>query len=93
MGLISQTIKRSQSAASADSSVENDTTAVDTPTKEIDWEERHFQICLALLGRTDIGTRGNTLNPNLRSIISTADEMVKRLIEHHKNAQNQDAES
>lgn len=57
--------------------------------KEIDWEERHFQICLALLARADIGLRGVTNNPRIPMIIRTADNMVevlKKRVDEQKNA-------
>ena len=50
--------------------------------KEIDWEERHFQICLALLSRTEIGLRGTTDDPKMSMIIKKADQMVELLKKH-----------
>ena len=52
--------------------------------KEIDWEERHFQICIALIARTDIGLRGATNSPRFKEIIRKADEMVSLLKEHNQ---------
>lgn len=52
--------------------------------KEIDWEERHFQICLALLSRTETGIKGSTIAPDMPMIIKRADRMVELLKEHHK---------
>lgn len=43
--------------------------------KEIDWEERHFQICLALLGNRP------TMNA---TIIRDADRVVQWLKKHHE---------
>ena len=54
--------------------------------KEIDWEERHFQICLALLSRTDIGVRGVTNDPKMPMIIKQADQMVELLKQHNQEA-------
>ncbi|MBD5315347.1 MAG: hypothetical protein HDS08_04210 [Bacteroides sp.] len=56
--------------------------------KEIDWEERHFQICLALLSRTDIGVRGVTNDPKMPMIIKQADKMVELLKAHHSELQD-----
>ena len=52
-------------------------------SKEIDWKERHFQICLALLSRADISSRGGSNDPQLPKIIKTADRMVELLKEHY----------
>lgn len=51
--------------------------------KSIDWNERHFQICLALLSRADISSRGGSNDPQLPKIIKTADRMVELLKEHY----------
>ena len=45
--------------------------------KEIDWEERHFQICLALLSNTTPHT-----SIAYKSIIKKADTMITCLKEH-----------
>lgn len=43
--------------------------------KEIDWEERHFQICLALLSS----------RPTMQAtIIRDADRVIQWLKEHHE---------
>lgn len=52
-------------------------------SKNIDWEERHFQICLALLSRPEIGVRGTTNDPQMPMIIKRADKMVELLKEHY----------
>ena len=44
--------------------------------KRIDWEERHFQICLALLSRTDLDRFGHQQPPKLTSTIAWADKMI-----------------
>ena len=60
--------------------------------KDIDWEERHFQICLALISRPDIYTLSqgcphtDDIIPSV--IISQADEMIEELKKHHEE-QNQ----
>ena len=55
--------------------------------KEIDWEERHFQICLALLSGSQIKDSGRVYNLGQmpRIVIETADKMVELLKEHHKD--------
>lgn len=51
--------------------------------KVIDWEERHFQICLALIARSDISnSHSNSVVPV--KIIKKADEMVEALKKHHE---------
>lgn len=91
MGLISKTILRDRAKAnsSSNSKLEKSAVADITPSrasKEIDWEERHFQICLALLSRTDVhsyhSNTVSTVKPNLSKIIKTADEMVELLKKH-----------
>lgn len=56
-------------------------------TKEIDWEERHFQICLALLGRTDVHSYHSgtvsSVDVSIPKVIKTADKMVEALKEHY----------
>lgn len=52
----------------------------------INWEERHFQICLALLSRTDIGVRGVINDPKMQVIIKQADKMVELLKQHNQEA-------
>ena len=63
-------------------------------SKQIDWEERHFQICLALLSRTDLhsfhSNTVSTVDPKLPAIIKTADRMVELLKEHNSKANNED---
>ena len=54
--------------------------------KEIDWEERHFQICLALI-------QGEASKPTMpsfpyNSIIKIADRMVEVLKKHSEEQQN-----
>ena len=55
--------------------------------KVIDWEERHFQICLALLSRAELHSYHSgtvsSVDPKLPKIIKTADRMVELLKEHH----------
>ncbi len=61
--------------------------------KEIDWEERHFQICLALLSRTETGIHGTTNDPQMPMIIKRADKMVELLKEHYMELLCQEAKS
>lgn len=51
--------------------------------KEIDWEERHFQICLAILSCPECGSDGHPDAPFLENTIEKADQMVE-LLKHHK---------
>ena len=51
-------------------------------SKRIDWEERHFQICLALLSRHTTDSYGFTERPDLKDTIATADRMVELLQQH-----------
>lgn len=52
-------------------------------TKEIDWEERHFQICLALISPADY------ISPV--KIIDRADRMVAALKKHLEEGENKDS--
>ena len=52
--------------------------------KRIDWEERHFQICLALLSRNSTDNYGFTEKPDLKDTIITADRMVELLQQHNQ---------
>ena len=56
--------------------------------KEIDGEERHFQICLALLSRADLHSyHSNTVSsvdPAPTKIIKLADKMIAALKEHRE---------
>lgn len=73
-----------------DSSNENKTDNISSllKEKEIDWEERHFQICLALLSRADLTSyHNNTVSTREiipSKIIKKADEMVEALKKHHE---------
>lgn len=65
----------------------NDSKSRKQDAKVIDWEERHFQICLALLSRADI-TSFHTSTVSTREIapakiIKDADRMVEALKCHH----------
>lgn len=51
----------------------------EAPRKGVDWEERHFQICLALLSRTDINSSTAT------TIIKRADRMIEVLKKHYED--------
>ena len=65
---------------------------IENNVKEIDWEERHFQICLALISRTDIDTHAQgfpetkAIDPS--RIIQQADKMIDALKKHNEE-QNQ----
>ena len=55
--------------------------------KKVDWEERHFQICLSLLSRTHLHSyHHNTVSTkevDPRQIIRKADEMMEELKKHY----------
>lgn len=52
--------------------------------KEIDWEERHFQICLAMLSCPVCNRHGYPDAPMLRDVVAQANKMVELL---KKNAE------
>lgn len=56
-------------------------------SKKVDWEERHFQICLSLLSRTHLHSyHHNTISTkevDPRQIIRKADEMMEELKKHY----------
>ena len=45
------------------------------------WEERHFQICIALLSRPNFNPYGNSTPVNFGDIINKADRMISLLQE------------
>lgn len=47
--------------------------------KEIDWEERHFQICLAILSCPVCNRHGHTDAPMVGTVINKANKMVELL--------------
>lgn len=52
--------------------------------KEIDkWEDRHFQVCLAIISRTETDMYGHTKSLNFQDIINKADRMVSLLKERY----------
>ena len=55
-----------------------------TPRKEIDWEERHFQICLAMLSCPVCNRHGHPDAPMLSNVVAQANKMVELL---KKNAE------
>lgn len=48
------------------------------------WNERHFQMCLAIISRTEIDMYGPTKSLNFQDIISKADRMVSLLQQREK---------
>lgn len=67
-----------------ESGVQDEETVKEQPAftaKEIDWEERFFQICLALIQSSNYGSKYF----NAGEIISRADIMVKVLKKHNEN--------
>lgn len=53
--------------------------------KEIDWEERYFQICLALIQRPDFSANHGSSLFSVKRIMSQADSMVEALKKHNEN--------
>lgn len=51
------------------------------PKELMKWNERHFQICLALISRPAFNPYGNAPSPNFDDIINKADRMVALLQE------------
>ena len=47
--------------------------------KEIDWEERHFQICLAMLSCPVCNRHGHPDAPMLHNVVSQANKIVELL--------------
>lgn len=54
------------------------------PKELTKWEERHFQICLALISRPTFNPYGNSTPVNFGDIINKADRMVALLQEHEE---------
>ena len=52
--------------------------------KEIDkWEDRHFQVCMAIISKTETDMYGHTKSLNFQDIITKADSMVSLLKERY----------
>lgn len=47
--------------------------------KEIDWEERHFRICLAILSCPVFNRHGHTDAPMLNDVVTRANKMIELL--------------
>ena len=43
------------------------------------WAEKHFQICLAIIGRTEVDAYGFTKPLNMDDVIKEADVFIKKL--------------
>lgn len=50
-------------------------------TEQEKWNERHFQICLALISRPTLDTFGYTRPVALQDVVSKADRLVNLLKE------------
>ena len=48
-------------------------------TKQQEWEDKFFQICLALLSRPTSRTQGFLSSPNLKEIVETSEDMIMLL--------------
>ena len=51
------------------------------PKELTQWNERHFQICLALISRPNFNPYGNSTPVNFGDIINKADRMISLLQE------------
>ena len=51
------------------------------PKELTKWNERHFQICLALISRPNFNPYGNSTPVNFGDIINKADRMISLLQE------------
>ena len=82
MGILSETLKKhkneSGSAVQSSDIAEEQIHAV-SAGKEIDWEERHFQICLAMLSCPVCNRHGLPDAPKLSTVIVQANKMVELL--------------
>ena len=47
------------------------------------WKDRHFQLCLAIISRTERDLYGHTKSLNLHDVIAKADRMVSLLKERY----------
>lgn len=54
------------------------------PKELTKWNERHFQICLALISRPVLNPYGNSSPLNIGDIINKADRMISLLQEHEE---------
>lgn len=54
------------------------------PKELTKWNERHFQICLALISRPVFNPYGNSSPLNFGDIINKADRMISLLKEHEE---------
>ena len=57
------------------------------------WDERHFQICLALIARPTISAYGSTPSINFGDIIKKADRMVNLLKEREQKLRTNDEQN
>ena len=48
------------------------------------WNERHFQLCLAIIARTETNMYGHTKSLDFPDIINKADRMVSLLQQREK---------
>lgn len=87
MGFINKTLKRTRmKAAEAEATTSGENT-LECEENVVDWEERHSQICLAMLSNPSIAKIASAHTES--SIIVRADAMVERLKAHYKeNPQN-----
>lgn len=82
MGYLNKTLKRVRTqAVEAEASASEENT-LECEESAVDWEERHFQICLAMLSNPSIAKIASAHTEN--SIIVRADAMVARLKAHYK---------
>lgn len=87
MGFIDKTLKRTRMKATEAEAAASEENTLECEENAVDWEERHFQICLAMLSNPSIAKIASAHTE--RSIIARADAMVECLKEHYKeNPQN-----
>lgn len=53
------------------------------------WNDRHFQICLALISRPNVDSYGATKPLSFQDIISKADRMVSLLKQHEERMERE----
>lgn len=92
MGLWSEGVKRSRGVAAEGVGAEKEQVSK-TTEKEINWEDRHFQICLAILSCPVSDSHGFVKAPGLENTIERADRMVELLKKRHEVSQSISIES
>ena len=55
-----------------------------TQREKTKWNNRHFQVCLAIIARTETDLYGHTKPLNCQDVIAKADKMVQLLQERER---------